>query len=329
MAKSLMRAALLGTYGQPQSFSVQQVPTPVPTSNQLLVKVAASPINPSDLGFIMGKYAFKRPLPAIPGNECSGTVALDPSGTMQGRRVACLSESTAQGAWAEYVLTARENAVLVPDGVNLRQAACFFVNPLTAAMFRHVLLSEGHKAVLQTAAGSALGKMLTRVCARLNLPIVNIVRRPAQAASLQAEHVLCSSDSHFPTQLLSTCRRLQVTCAFDAVSGDLSGQVLTALEDGGVLYMYGSLSEQPANNMLAADFIFKRKRAAGLFLTAWLRTLGREERLGLYRDTMADLPKLYATEVSREFPLEEVQKALDFYQNNMSLGKVLISPGSS
>lgn len=284
MAKALMRAALLGTYGQPQSFSVQSVPIPVPSSNQLLVKVAASPINPSDLGFIMGKYAFKRPLPAIPGNECSGTVALDPSGSMQGRKVACLSESTAQGAWAEYVLTARNNAVEVPEGVSLKQAACFFVNPLTAAMFRHVLLSEGHKAAMQTAAGSALGKMLTRVCSRLNMPIVNIVRRPAQAASLQAENVLCSSDSDFPSRLIAVCRRLKVTCAFDAVSGDLSGQLLTALDDGGVLYMYGSLSDQPANNLLAEDFIFKRKRAARLFLTAWLKTLGQEERLRLYRE---------------------------------------------
>ena len=321
-----MRAALLGTYGNPQSFSVQQVPIPVPTANQLLVKVAASPINPSDLGFIMGKYAFKRPLPATPGNECSGIVALDPSGLMQGRKVACLSEATAQGAWAEYVLTARDNAVEVPEAIHLQQAACFFVNPLTAAMFREVLLRERHKAVMQTAAGSALGKMIIRVCKHLGVPLVNIVRRPAQAASLQADYVLCSSDSDFSSRLMSLCKQLNVTCAFDAVSGEMSGQLLKALSDKGVLYMYGSLSELPASDMPAEDFIFKQKRVAGLFLTAWLRSMEKEEKRRLYSETMKDLPSLYATEISKQFALEEVQQALEFYQKNMSLGKVIICP---
>ena len=321
-----MRAALLGAYGQPQSFSIQKVPIPVPAPHQLLVKVAASPINPSDLGFIMGKYAFKRPLPAIPGNECSGVVVSDPVGGLEGKEVACLSESTAQGAWAEYVLTSRDNAVLVPAGVSLPEAACFFVNPLTAAMFRHTILQNQHQAVVQTAAGSSLAKMLIRVCDKLSIPIVNIVRRPAQVPNFPSQHILCSSNSDFPIQLKDICTRLNVTGAFDAVAGEMAGELLSALCEKGVLYMYGSLSELPARNMKAEEFIFKRKKVKGLFLTGWLKGMEKEERRRLYEETMRDLTTLYKTDISQVFPLDSIQSALSFYQHNMSLGKVLITP---
>jgi NADPH:quinone reductase-like Zn-dependent oxidoreductase len=106
----------------------------------------------------------------------------------------------------------------------------------------------------------------------------------------------------------------------------MSGQLLKALNDKGVLYMYGSLSELPASDMSAEDFIFKQKRVAGLFLTAWLRSMEKEEKRRVYSETMKNLSSLYATDICKQFALEEVQQALEFYQKNMSLGKVIICP---
>lgn len=329
MASRGVRAAKLLQYGRLDAFQLGEIPFPQPSAAQVVVKVEASPINPSDLGFILGKYAFKRELPAVPGNECSGTIVLDPQNTMKGQRVACLTEPTAQGAWAEYTLANRERCVQIPDNVSFAQGACFFVNPLTARMFEAVLLRDGHKAVVQTAAASALGKMFARVCQNRNVSLINVVRRQEQVDSLRTmgcQHVLNSSDKDFAEKLKELCTKLKATAAFDALSGDIAGVLLKSLSTYGVLYMYGSLSDQPANGMDPNDFIFSRKRTAGLFLTSWLQSLPPAEKSAVFRQTMDALMTTYRSDISREFPLEEVQQALQFYQQNMSLGKVIIRP---
>ena len=324
-----MRAAKLLQYGRLDAFQVGEIPYPQPTPQQVIVKVEASPINPSDLGFILGKYAFKRGLPAVPGNECSGVVVHDPQHMLDGQRISCYTEATAQGAWAQFTLANRSNCVPLPEGVSFSQGACFFVNPLTARMFEEVVKHEAHEAVVQTAAASSLGKMFARACKQHGVELVNVVRRQEQVdtlRSLGSVHVLNSSDPDFPAQLTAMCKQLRVTAAFDAVSGDMSGLLLKSLSDSGVLYMYGSMSEQPANGLDTSDFIFSNKRVAGLFLTAWLRRISSEDKQKLYTDTMNGLMTVYKSEVSREFALAEVQEALQFYQNNMSLGKVIIRP---
>src|SRR5215469_7533716 len=132
-----MRAVQLRAYDG-QSFAIAELPVPRPGPGQVLVRVAASPINPSDQMFIRGLYGFRKSLPAIPGFEGSGTVVEAGSGMMarflKGRRVACAAGDphVVGGLWAEYLVTSAQLCVPLSKQVDMEQGATMLVNPLTA-----------------------------------------------------------------------------------------------------------------------------------------------------------------------------------------------------
>src|SRR5262245_27971629 len=133
-----MRAVQLRDYdGKPGSLTVAEISLPRPGPGEVLVRVSASPVNPSDLMFITGRYGFKKPLPATPGLEGSGTVVEAGSGLMarfmKGRRVACAAADpkTSGGMWAEYIVTAAQFCVPLRKNVDMEQGATMLVNPLT------------------------------------------------------------------------------------------------------------------------------------------------------------------------------------------------------
>lgn len=247
-----MRAVQLLAYdGKPESMAVSRIPVPRPGRGQVLVHVAASPINPSDVAFIRGLYGFKKPLPAVPGFEGSGAVVESGGGVMarwlKGRRVAChaADPKIAGGMWAEYIVTSAQACVLLRKDVSLEEAATMLVNPMTAWGMMHEARRGRHRAVVQTAAASALGRMVVRLGKRFSVPTINVVRRAEQVKLLRgmgAEHVLDSSDPAFDKNLRELCQRLGATIGFDAVAGEMSGRVLRAQARGGRLLVYGALS---------------------------------------------------------------------------------------
>src|SRR6516225_7449636 len=184
-----MRAVQLKDYDpKPESLTVAEVPVPRPGPGEVLVKVFASPVNPSDLTFITGNYGFRKLLPATPGFEGSGTVVETGSGMMakfmKGRRVACAvadAKSTG-GMWAEYIVTSAQFCGPLSKRVEMEHAATMLVNPLTAWALVDEARREGHRAAVQTAAASALGKMVIRLGQRFHLPVINVVRRAEQVA---------------------------------------------------------------------------------------------------------------------------------------------------
>src|SRR5262245_16487689 len=134
-----MRAVQLNAYdGKPGSLTVTEIPVPRPGPGEVLVKVFASPANPSDLMFITGNYGFKKALPATPGFEGSGTVVATGSGIMaqfmKGRRVACAvaDANSTGGMWAEYVVTSAQFCVPLSKRVEMEHGATMLVNPLSA-----------------------------------------------------------------------------------------------------------------------------------------------------------------------------------------------------
>jgi NADPH2:quinone reductase len=206
-----MRAVQLRDYaGKPGSFAVAEVPVPRPGPGEVLVKVFASPVNPSDLMFLTGNYGFKKPLPATPGFEGSGTVVEAGSGLMarfmNGRRVACAAADpkSTGGMWAEYLVISAQFCVPLSKRVEMEQGATMLVNPLTAWALVHEARRGEHRAAVQTAAASALGKMVIRLGQKFGLPVVNVVRRVEQMELLRgmgAKHVLNSSDPGFDDEL--------------------------------------------------------------------------------------------------------------------------------
>jgi len=163
---------------------------PIPKDGQLLVKVEASTINPSDKMFIQGNY-IRRPLPTTPGIEGVGRVVEAKGADLQkylGKRVCFITED---GSWADYATTSF--FLEIDDDVPVSSAASGLVNPLTVLGMIHTFKTNKFTGIIHTAAASALGRQLNKICKTENIPLLNIVRRKEQAELLKsegAEHVI-------------------------------------------------------------------------------------------------------------------------------------------
>ena len=242
--------------------SLADVDVPTPTDDQVLVRIEAAPINPSDLGLLFGgadmtaataSGTAERPIVTAPiappvlaamagrvgesmavGNEGGGVVIAAGSSpeaqALLGRTVGVLGGSM----YSEYRCVHVSQTLALPDGVTSEQGAACFVNPLTALGMIGTMRREGHTALVHTAAASNLGQMLNRLCLADSIELVNIVRRDEQAQLLRdqgAVHVCNSSSESFLDDLTDALTATGATIAFDAIGGGrLAGQILTAME---------------------------------------------------------------------------------------------------
>ncbi len=322
-----MQAVLLAENGG--TLTVGHIPVPQPGPGQVLIRMAASPINPSDLGFLKGGYGFQKGLPIVPGFEGSGTVVAAGPGLLPriwlGKRVACAVSATG-GTWAEYLVTRAALCVPLQKSLSLEQGAMMLVNPLTALAFFDIVRREKHAALVNTAAASALGKMIIRLGHRYQVPVINIVRRQEQVdllRSLGARFVLQSNDPNFYVQLRDLTHRLKATLILDAVGGELAQQLLDATPFGSTLLLYANLSGGRYSIDLR-PLGMEDKRLAGFFLGNWV---AKRNLIQVLRDThrvqrlaAADLQ----TVVQKRFPLSAVHQAVELYQRDMTAGKVLL-----
>ena len=325
-----MTAVVLDSYTGVEALRIEQRPVPKPAANEVLVKIAAAPINPSDLSFLEGLYAFHEPPPVVPGFEASGTVVATGSSTwdrdLAGKRVACISRGGRDGTWAEYMVASTSSALPLDDAVSLEQGAMSVVNPLTAIALLSVASEDGHKTVVHTAAASALGQMLNRLGSNEGVQIINVVRRDEQVALLKeqgATIVLNSSDDDFDRQLGDVCSQHKVRLAFDAVAGPMTMQLLEAMPKNSKVTVYGGLSQKP---ILAnpGHLIFQGKRVDGFWLTIWLAQKDSDQRMRIWRRAQKLMLTDLKSEVRARYPLQDVQKAVTDYQGHMTGGKVLL-----
>ena len=332
-----MRAVQLRAYdGKPESLTIAEIPVPRPGPGEVLVKIFASPVNPSDLMFITANYGFKKPLPAIPGFEGSGTVVEAGGGMMaqfmKGRRVACAAADAkiAGGMWAEYIVTSAQFCVPLSKHVDLEQGATMLVNPLTAWALVAEARRGRHRAIVQTAAAGALGRMVIRLAQKFRKPVVNVVRRPEQEEllrSMGAEYVLNSSAPGFDAELRKLCHKLDASISFEAVAGELSGRVLAAQPRGSRMLIYGGLSLKRAEIDPEA-LIFGEKQLEGFWLSGWLRSRNLLSQLRVAREVQAMLSGDLKTEIRARLPLEKAADGLSQYAADMTAGKVLLVPGA-
>jgi NADPH:quinone reductase-like Zn-dependent oxidoreductase len=242
--------------------SLHEAPIPIPSANEVLVRVEASPINPSDLGLLLAGADMtaahvagtpERPVVTAPltenvrralsarvdrsvpvGNEGAGTVvAAGSSPTAQavlGRTVAMAGGSM----YAQYRAVDVSACLVLPEGTTAREGASSFVNPLTALGMVETMRREGHSGLVHTAAASNLGQMLVKLCLADGVPLVNIVRKPEQEEilrSLGAVHVCNSTSPTFMPDLIEALKATSATLAFDATGGGkLASQILTGME---------------------------------------------------------------------------------------------------
>ena len=331
-----MKALELHSYeGWRTGLKVVEKPVPQPKPGQVLVKIAAAPVNPADLAFMNGQYGVRKPLPRVPGWEGSGTVIAAGGGLAArfflGRRVACAAPDDSDGTWAEDMVTSPLRCIPLRKEVTLEQGATALVNPLSAWAMIDLARRGDHRAVVQTAAAGALGRMLLRLGQRFGLAIVNIVRRPEQVEllrSLGSEHVLSTHQPDFDEQLREVCRQLKVTLALDAVAGEMTGRLLQAMPRRSQVMVYGALSNS-ASQLNPGHLIFKQQQLRGFWLTAWKPRFGMWGMLYAGWKVQQLLGKELQTEVQARFRLEEAIQGLETYVSGMTRGKVLFVPGNS
>lgn len=321
-----MQAVLLDQLGG--SPTIGQLPISTPGPGQVLIRMAASPINPSDLGFLKGSYGFQKPFPIVPGFEGSGTVIAAGSGLVPrlllGRRVAC--SAAAGGAWAEYLVTPATTCFPLVTKLSLEQAATLIVNPLTALAFFDIARQGRHAAITNNAAASALGRMILRLGQRQQLPVIHIVRRPEQVELLRAlggEYVLNKHDPDFFDCLHTLADQLKATLILDPVGGEQTPQLLEVAPPGSTVLLYGSLSGSQIERVPQAS---RQSNAGvtGFYLPDWIAQKNLLQILWDGWRVQRLAPTILQTTIQKRFPLAEVQQAIELYQANPTAGKVLL-----
>ncbi len=307
---------------------VRRIPVPRPGRGEVLIRLAAAPINPSDLGFLAGSYGAQRPLPVVPGFEGSGTVVAAGTGLrprlLVGRRVAFASAQG--GAWAEYAVATAMRCIPVARGVSLERAATLIVNPLTAIAFLDIAQRGKHAAIVSNAAASALGRMIVRLGRTHGITVINIVRRPEQVEVLRAlgaAHVLGSYEDDFTSRLRELAHRFNATLLLDAVGGAQTQSLVDAAPVGSTILVYAALAGDPST-FSARTLIGEDKRIVGFYLGHWAA------RKGLWR-TLRDVWRVrrlansdLQTTVFLRLPLSAAQEAVETYRSHMTSGKVLL-----
>jgi NADPH:quinone reductase-like Zn-dependent oxidoreductase len=242
--------------------SLHKVAVPTPGADQVVVRVEATPINPSDLGLLLGPadmtaakatgsgdgIVVTAPVPAaslpfltarldqaLPvGNEAAGTV-IDAGSSEAAQALKGKTVSMVGGAmYTQYRLLRASDCQVLPEGTTAAEGASWFVNPLTALGMTETMQREGHKALVHTAAASNLGQMLNRICIEDGIGLVNVVRSAQQAKTLRdigAKHVCDSTSPTFMDDLTQALVETGATIAFDAIGGGrLASDILTCME---------------------------------------------------------------------------------------------------
>lgn len=327
----MMRALELSAYGGPEALRLVERAVPNVGPGQVLVKIAAAAVNPSDLMFIRGRYGFTKTLPTVPGFEASGLVVAG-HGTyprwLVGRRVACGVQREGDGTWAEYVLANARTCLPLLPSVTFEQGAMLLVNPFTAWALVEQAKRNRHRAVVQTAAASALGQMVLRLAQRAGLPMIHIVRRAEQAQQLKAlgaEVVLNSSEPDFDEVLARHCKDLRATLALDAVADGLPEQLLEAMPRGSKVVVYGALSEQEVG-VSPEQLIFRKGCVEGFWLSDYLGSLSLPGLLDRAVRVQRALATDLQVKVRARVGLEDAVNAIQNYEERMTDGKVLLTP---
>jgi NADPH:quinone reductase len=311
--------------------TLREIPLPRPQAGQVLIRMAAAPINPSDLGSLSGlSYSGKRQWPFTPGLEGSGTVIEAGEGILprllQGRRVACSALLTGDGTWAEYMVTSAQSCIPLNQKVSLEQGTMLLVNPLSALAMFEIATHGKHRAMVSTAAASALGGMILRLGKRRHVPVIHVVRRQAQVDWVRGqggEYVLNSGDADFMEQLRTLVHKLHATLLLDAISGSMTQQLAEAAPLGSTILLYSRLSDQECV-IDARTALIKNLHFDGWFLANWLREKNLLQVLQLSQQVQSLLATDLHSPIHKRFPLAAAQEGRETYINHMSAGKILL-----
>jgi NADPH2:quinone reductase len=284
-----MQALVAYGTGEPaEVLRLETRPVPQPGRGQVRIRVAATPIHASDLHILRGRYGFAPPLPAVLGLESVGLIDAIGEGVDAlsiGQRVITVGVT---GTWQEFLVADAARVLPVPKEMSASTAAQLLANPLTAQLLvTNELGVQPGEWLLQTAAGSTVGKMVLQLGKHLGFKTINVVRRRAAVAEIKTlggTEVICSEDEDVRQRVSEIAGPDGVSKAIDCVAGQVGADVSRSLAPGGTMIVYGALSthrqtepEKLTIPLFARSVIYETKITKGFWLYRWFSTTPREQ----------------------------------------------------
>ncbi len=296
---------------------------------QVLIKVLAAPINPSDVLTLTGVYGMLPPLPAIGGNEGVGVVAeLGPGVTAPAVGQTVLLPVGA-GTWASHMVADAGKLMPLPNGVDPLQLAMMTVNPPTAyLMLKEFVDLQPGDWVIQNAANSGVGEYLIQLAKIRGLKTVNIVRRESAVAAVKAMggDVVLVDSSGLAKQVAAATNGAKIRLGIDAVGGKSTDHLAATLAESGVLVNYGMMSGE-ACVVSPSTFVFRDVTLRGFWLALWFRKATPPQQIAVF----SELAKLIATgklsaRVHATYDISQIKEAVAAAAAGERDGKILIVP---
>ena len=303
--------------------------TPVLASGQVLIKVLAAPINPSDVLTLTGQYGMLPPLPAIGGNEGVGDIAAlgpDVSGLNVGQRVLL---PVGCGTWSTHVVADAKRLMPLPNAADPVQMSMLTVNPPTAALMLSEFVDlQAGEWVIQNAANSGVGGYLIQIARARGLKTVNVVRRESALASLadSGGDVVLVDGPDLHKRVAEATGKARIRLGIDAVGGASTEHLARCLAEGATLVNYGAMSGEPCQ-ISPGSFVFRDITLRGFWLALWFRKATPQQQMALYGDLAKRIAggELHAR-VHATFPVERIKDAVTAAAAGKRDGKIVITP---
>jgi trans-2-enoyl-CoA reductase len=328
-----VKQVLIERYGTPWEVArcaeVPDVGEPGP--DEVVFDVLAFPINPADMSFCKGGYRLKPPLPATPGAECVGRV-IAVGAAVRHVKKGDLVINLQRENWTQRRRVKGDDAIPLPAGIDLRQAAMVRINPPTAQLMLSdfVDLKAGDW-VIQNVANSAVGRLLIVQARQRGLRTVNVVRRAdleGELKALGADVVIADGDD-LAARVAKATGDTPIKLGVEAIGGAATGRLVESVGTDGTVVHYGSMSgEDP--KVARSNFTYRGVRLTGFMLGRGLAKRSPEKIRAIYADLAGQVMdgKLSAP-VDTVYPIDKIKEALAHADKGGRNGKILVSPNGA
>ena len=328
-----VKQVLIDRYGPPWEVAhCAEVPdVGAPGPDEVVFDVLAFPINPADMSFCRGGYRLKPPLPATPGAECVGRVVAAGSAVTHvkpGDLVINLQREN----WTQRRRVKGDDAIPLPQGIDLRQAAMVRINPPTAQLILSdfVELKEGDW-VIQNVANSAVGRLLIVLAKQRGLCTVNVVRRADLAGELKAlgaDLVIADGDD-LAARVAQATGDVAIRLGVEAIGGAATGRIVDSVATDATVVHYGSMSgEDP--KVGRSNFVYRGVKLTGFMLGRGLARRTPEKIRAIYADLAGQvMAGTLSAPVDTVYPIDKIKDALAHADKGGRNGKILVSPNGA
>ena len=328
-----MKQVLIEKYGTPWEVArcADVADVGAPTADEVVFDVLAFPINPADMWFCRGSYRLKPPLPATPDAECVGRVTAV-GANVKHVKAGDLVINLQRENWAQKRKVKGDDAIPLPAGIDLKQAAMVRINPPTAQLMLSDFVDlKGGDWVIQNVANSAVGRLLIVLAYQRGLRTVNVVRRAELANQLKqlgADLVIVDGDD-LAARVARETGNANIRLGVEAIGGAATGRIVECVGTDGTVVHYGSMSgEDPRAGR--SNFIYRGVRLTGFMLGRFLAKRSPQKIREIYADLAGQVMagKLSAP-VDTVYPIDNIKEALAHADKGGRNGKILVSPNGA